>query len=416
MTAMRNRSSHRGGMIAAIALATLAACGGSTAGASVAEELNLQELRSRHYDVITNVDRETARAVARHMDQVYRAYMNRIGGAGFRRKVRGRMKLYLLQTHDQYVKVLSDKGIDAAGTGGLFMARGDFRALLTFVQGRSERRMYATLQHEGFHQFAYMMIGDLPPWANEGLAEYFGDAGLIDGKLELGQVGRDRLSRLQQAIGGGEAYGFDTLLNMSPAAWRDHVRRGRRAHLLYDQSWSIVHFLVHADRGRYRKALMGYLRLIHRGMDSDAAFKKAFGTDQYEAFEDRWEAYVKKLNPDPAAEARLRLSVLAEGLKKLADQGVAPTSLDQLQRALKRINFRARVGSHGANRTFSADDDALFEPPPAAQAGASTDLTLEPGKGDLPPTLTVRGLPAPVRLTWRRDEDGELSYAVVRRR
>ena len=42
---------------------------------------------------------------------------------------------------------------------------------------KMDARTWHTVQHEGFHQFAHVVIrGDLPIWVNEGLAEYFGEA------------------------------------------------------------------------------------------------------------------------------------------------------------------------------------------------------------------------------------------------
>lgn len=407
--------SVRGAAACALAAAAMLMLAGPQApAAELPDDLQLQRFRSRHYDVVTNVQAKRAREIARHMDQVYREYMNRIGRAGFRRRIKARMTLFLLETQTDYVRMLAAHGINGAGSGGMFFARGDDAALATFVDRRDPRQMLATLQHEGFHQFAYMMIGDLPIWVNEGLAEYFGDAALIDGKLELGQIGSDRVRLLKKGLDKpGVLQPFDKLLNMSHAEWRARLQGDPMARLLYDQSWSIVHFLVHGDDGRYRQRFMGYLRLIHRGVDSDAAFKKAFGTQDYQAFEERWRAHVEAMNPDPFAVAATRLRVLAEGLARLASIGRSPTSLDQLRRELRRIRFKATVGSHGSERTYTADDEELFQPPPGPGPGVATELTLQADQADgLPPTIVVTGLSRPVRITWSKDDDGDLSYEV----
>lgn len=388
---------------------------GPVHGDPLPESLDLKKFRSRHYDVVTNAEPRKVKEITEHMDRVYRAYLNQIGRAGFHRRFNNRMKLYVLNDRRDYMTLLESQGINGAGTGGMFFAKGTDVSLASYVVGRSSRRMYATLQHEGFHQFAYMMIGELPVWVNEGLAEYFGDAALVDGRLELGQVGSDRVMYLRGGRKRDALSSFDKLLTMSHEAWRQRVQVGGiGARLLYDQSWSIVHFLVHADGGRYRKPFMAYLRYLGRGIDSAKAFERAFGADNFDAFEKRWGDYVDKLNPNPAVVAHTRLSVLAEGLQALAERHREPASLAELQRELKRIKFETTFGSHGAETTYSADDDELFEPPHGHAPGVVTDMTIEANPVDgLPPIVTVSGLPRPVRIKWDRDVEGNLVYEVV---
>jgi hypothetical protein len=377
---------------------------------------DLTRFRSRRYNVVTNLPLDSARPIARHMDQVFDEYTRRLARAGFRQRAAGRMNLYLLDTQPNYVRFLQSRSVNASGTGGVFFVRGALAGLATFVAGRNRTGMLATLQHEGFHQFAYIRIGrNLPPWANEGLAEYFGEAVLLRGRFHTGMVNARRLRAVQQAVGAGEAFGFRELLNMTHRQWMRRVnQRDPRAGLLYDQAWSIVHFLVHGRGGRFEPAFMGYLQLIHRGRDSETAFAEAFGSSDYQPFEDAWRQYITELGPDPLASAIERLGFLAEGTRLLHEAGRPVQSIDQLRSALQDANFWYRVSAHGASRTFRASDDRNFQPPAAESPGRATEWSVKPsGNPDTPPVIGLTGLDPAPRIRWFRDERGKLSYEVV---
>jgi len=374
------------------------------------------EFQSRRYDVITDLPTDRAEPIARHMDRVFDEYTRRLAQAGFRTRTGDRMNLYLFEHADTYRSELATKGIDATGSGGMFFVRGGESALATFVTGRSHGEMIATLQHEGFHQFAWIRIGpNLPTWANEGLAEYFGDALLVKGRFAIGQVDGRRLSNIREAIGKGEAFGFGELLNMTGDEWLGRLNRGdARTTLMYDQSWSIVHFLVHGNRGRFQPAFMTYLREINKGRSSEQAFEAAFGSTDYEPFEAAWKKYIDELEADSLTVANERLNFLAGGLRRLHAQGTTVESIDDLRTELRRIRYWFSVSSHGYTRKLEADDEANFQPPPPERRGRNVTLELQPNRDEqMPPDIVVRGLQVEVRTRWSRDADGDLTWEIV---
>ncbi len=376
---------------------------------------DMASFRSQRYQVVTNLPVDQARSIATHMDQVFDEYARRLSRAGFRPRGPQVMRLYLIDTRENYVDFLGSRGVNAQGTGGIFFVRGDDAGLATFVHGQSRTRMLATLQHEGFHQFAWVRIGDhLPPWANEGLAEYFGQAVFVRDKLMTGMVDNRRLEGIRHAIDVGRAFGFGELLTMSDEAWVGRVNAGdERAGLLYDQAWSMVHFLVHARKGRFQSAFMNYLYLIHRGRDSPAAFDEAFGSTDPQPFEAAWKQYVLELKPDPLATAIDRLGFLAEGARLLHESGVPITSLGQLKRQLQQANFWYRVSSHGISRTFRASDETHFQPPPTRPGIEPQWVMHASDDPNLPPRIGLAGLSPRPHVQWSHDDTGKLTYEVV---
>jgi len=385
-------------------------------GAAVAAEYT--EFQSRRYDVITDLPIDRAKPIALHMDRVFDEYTRRLARAGFRSRTGDRMNLYLFDHADTYRSELGGKGIDATGSGGMFFVRGGESALATFVTGRSHGEMIATLQHEGFHQFAWIRIGpNLPTWANEGLAEYFGDALLVKGRFAMGQVDGRRLSKIREAIDKDEAFGFGELLNMTGEEWIGRLhRRDPRAGLMYDQSWSIVHFLVHGNNGRFQPAFMAYLREINKGRSSEQAFEAAFGSTDYAPFEAAWKRYITDLDADPLTIANERLNFLAGGLRRLHARGTTVESIDALKRELRKINYWYSISSHGRQRRMDASDETNFQPPPPERRGRNVTLELAPpAEPGMPPVIVVRGLQVEVRTEWSRDADGDLTWQIVYR-
>lgn len=171
------------------------------------------------------------------------------------------------------------------GSGGVFMQRKGKIRLMTFVQGQTVA--WSTVQHEGTHQFVYKMIGDeVPIWVNEGLAEYFGESIFTGDAMVHGIVSPRQVAEVKESIRTRSAMPFASVMAIDASQWADNVRKAP-----YNQVWSMVHFLLHADNGKYAGAFHAYLMDIgRRGLSPDKAWKKQFGQDIAQ-FERLWAAW-----------------------------------------------------------------------------------------------------------------------------
>ena len=75
----------------------------------------------------------------------------------------------------------------------------------------------------------------------------------------------------------------------------------------YDQAWSMVHFLVHADDGRYAPAFGACIRQISAGKPFDVAWRNTIGPT--DGFEDRWKAYWLAQPRSPTHDLYVRATV-----------------------------------------------------------------------------------------------------------
>ncbi|MEZ6232801.1 MAG: DUF1570 domain-containing protein [Phycisphaerales bacterium] len=373
----------------------------------------LAVFQSRHYEVAHNIDAREARGVAHHMDLVFGEYERRLSSFGTRNA--RRIRLYVLDSYDDYLAHLAANEVNGMGTGGIFFVRGGEAGLATYADGQTRRRMLGVLQHEGFHQFAFVRISsDLPPWVNEGLAEYFEQAVLVRTRFRIGQASRAKIERLQRAIEEDATFSFEAMLAMSSAEWGGRVNASDpRAGTMYDQAWSMVHFLIHARNGRFASMFEGYLRALSQGLQREQAFERAFGTDDIASFEGAWREYVLELEPDPLSTVVDNLEMLTPMIRDLHGRGEHPATVDELRAMLAASGLVIRRFDGGFVREVRADDPALFEIPEPARRTRPASIEPLPGRNGEPLGLEVRGLEATVRLVWRRDGDawvGEIEF------
>lgn len=396
----------------ALLLALLAAP--ATAAAQQAGgALDLNTWNSRHYEIHSNLPRDEVIDYAQHMDLIYAEFARRF--AGFRDRRRASHPLYLVRTREDYVRLLAGFGIDGSYSGGMFFRRGRESGLATWVERPDRSQAFATLRHEAFHQFAHNYLGrTLPTSINEGIAQYFENIVIVNGRVEAGLTDTRRIEQVKAMIEQDGAMPLDTLLNISSEQWHDAMRNsGRGGSDLYAQSWSLVYFLVHGEDGRFRRPFDVYLQQLSRGRSSRQAMQHAFRTDDFATAEPAWLAFAREQRPDPATTAQAHLEFLADGVLAIRERGdELPASFDALRDALRSRGFRTTHSSHGASFSYDANDDHVFQYEREPDQWVDFEM-LEPADADEPPQLTAPHARWQPTLTWSRDEQDNLLYDIT---
>lgn len=383
--------------------------------ASAVDDVQVPDLQiyvSAHYEIHTNLSRMETIPFGRHMDAVFERYQSRF--SRFVKRSAGPMPLYLFRTQAQYLAFMRHHELEADHSGGMFFVKHGLQGLATWAEGHSRSRTFRVLQHEGFHQFAWAYIGpSLPVWINEGLAQYFEDAVLLDHGMQLGLADPRRLQTIQHAIDHTLTVPTDSLLSLTDRQWSGVLAAdATRGNLLYAQSWSIVYFLIHGDGGRYQGAFETYLRLVSNGEPSERAFRAAFGSNDTRGLDRRWKHFALRQSADPVTAATERLDFLGTALAFMADRDEPlPDRLDNLRDNLQARKFTVTRTAHGIKSELQATDASLFtyDHP----NGYAVDfLLLEPSGRNLPPRVTAPGLDPEPTLVWTRSRDGELIYDV----
>jgi hypothetical protein len=157
-------------------------------------------------------------------------------------------------------------------------------------------RLWHTVQHEAFHQFAQLVITPrLPIWVNEGMAEYFAEGLWTGDRLITGVLPPGRVRRVQKLIADKQLTDFDEMVLMPQAKWNAEMDIKN-----YDQAWSMVHFLVHADDGKYRALFVSFINELARngGVSPKDAWAKRFGANQ-DAFQKKCSDWWAALGENP---------------------------------------------------------------------------------------------------------------------
>ena len=370
---------------------------------------------SRFYDITTDLERDDAATVAEHMDAVHAEYARRFSGFGKRNGEA--LRLWVFRDRDGYTEFLASHGIDGTGSGGMFFRRSSASGLVSYLEDRPMDSMLETLRHEGMHQFTYQRIGDdLPVWLNEGMAEWFGYALRTRTGFAMGLADPRAVARLKAAAETERLLPFADLLRMPHATWNERVRTGEGS-VQYDQAWSVVQFLVYAERGRYEGMLMTLLRQLWSGVDAERAIAQTFGTD-LGPMEAAWRAWLDELEPDELHEASAVLHAHAAILAALDAVGERPATPEEADAALaahaERIGLPDSVRTPTGRRPLETGAEAWWRTPPTAErSGRPAVVRFVPDRrGRLPASVEIRGLKHRVRLVWTRDGDGPAGYGI----
>jgi mono/diheme cytochrome c family protein len=120
------------------------------------------------------------------------------------------------------------------------------------------------------------------------------------------------------------------MMLMTHAEWNRQMAQEN-----YDQAWTMVQFLAHAENGKYQGAFVKFMRAIATGQKWDAAWLNSFGSA--EGFERTWAAYWMKLDDDPTAHlyARAVTETITGTLGRATAQKQKFESFEQLAAAAK---------------------------------------------------------------------------------
>ena len=110
--------------------------------------------------------------------------------------------------------------------------------------------LWGVLAHEGFHQFVgYEMGREIPVWLNEGMAQFFENSVVKNGRLQSGTMDRNRLALAKSLIVARRAPTINELMGMDRAAFYGD------ASVNYPVSWALVYYLSTQRGAVFRRYL-----------------------------------------------------------------------------------------------------------------------------------------------------------------
>jgi hypothetical protein len=189
-----------------------------------------------------------------------------------------------------------------------------------------------------------------------------------DGYL-LGQVPPRRVRQLKSDLNRADNYGFipfSELMAFTPERWGTVLNTDRRKAMTeYNQSWAMIHFLVHAKdpagREKFRGMFLGMLDLLRDGKSGEDAFAGAFHGGNIKGFQDRFAEYARDLGPTPAASMIERQEVLGDFLIELKRQGRTYSQVSDFRKVAVRGRMSMQYfGDHGLGWSTDPNTEIYF--------------------------------------------------------
>ena len=136
-----------------------------------------------------------------------------------------------------------------------------------YIDTENENKPYHWLVHEAAHQLNYEVSKfRLPQWAEEGIACYFSTSRMNDGKMSLGVIDRDTYpiwwlsslglsGDLSRDMADKKIMSISSIVNDEKS-----LKMNEHFNLYYIHWFSLVHFLLEGEQGKYRKAFMACVK------------------------------------------------------------------------------------------------------------------------------------------------------------
>ncbi|MBX7165745.1 MAG: DUF1570 domain-containing protein [Pirellulales bacterium] len=275
-----------------------------------ADILHSWQVETEHYLVITNHQLESGARLAARLERLYDVWQQTFasytvtqeqlargleGQGSARRGATPSLRVVYFRDREEYVTALRPAQPNIEITIGIY-----FGSTKTAYFFADEEQDDATLDHEATHQLfsETRATSDEPGlrdnfWIIEGIALYMESLVEHDGYATLGGPDNVRLQAARQRLLGD---GFYVPLAELTRFGRDQLQHDERIAMIYSQASGLAHFLMHAEAGRYREALVRYLLAVYGGQAGPETLAELTG-QSYAELDQQYRAFLQAL-PD----------------------------------------------------------------------------------------------------------------------
>ena len=124
-------------------------------------------------------------------------------------------------------------------------------------------------------------------WFQEGIAEYFGGAvkdNENEGEWKIGALQKGRMGFFKMMLNAKKSWSVEDFLFADQGQIRTRAR-GREGGamteelnaLMYSQGWTLVHYFLHGENGKWREPFLKVIRNELRGVTGKVYLLEAFG-------------------------------------------------------------------------------------------------------------------------------------------
>ena len=171
-----------------------------------------------------------------------------------------------------------------APVGGFYQRSRDLDVIAVNADQRAIQPA-SIIFREYVHRLTSYSAQPWPRWLSEGMAEFYSSFELEKDQVALGVPLDHHVELLRES----EMLSIDRLIQVEHDS-PEYTHNDKKG-IFYAQSWALVHFLMMAEKGRFRSELIKFTELIELAYDRQDAFYRSFDLDLAE-LQDRLQAYV----------------------------------------------------------------------------------------------------------------------------
>jgi tetratricopeptide (TPR) repeat protein len=230
-------------------------------------------VRSPNFLLVGNASDKEIRQVATQLEQFRDVFTRLFPAANFKSPVPTTVVVFKSDSSYKPFKPVVDGKID--NVAGYFQP-GEEVNYITLTTERNGENPFSVIYHEYTHQLVNNTLrrGAVPPWFNEGLAEYYSAFEISeDRKVSLGNLIENHLIRLREQ----KLIPLKQLLEVNDYSLDRNKQEAKW--MFYAESWALVHYLILGNEGRRLPQLGKFIDLLAANTPTEKAFTDAFQTD-----------------------------------------------------------------------------------------------------------------------------------------
>jgi hypothetical protein len=273
-----------------------------------------------HFIITSNVSPELVQDIGLAMEQCYNE-LSKVFGTKTAIK---NINVEVYATQEQFMRHSAEARLPVGPNVLGYFYWGSDMGIRCFYAGTPEQTM-STLFHECTHLVIRQACEDVPTWANEGLAVFFESAQRDEKGMTLETIPFNRLWSLKVMLERGE-------ISLNHLCQLQGMQQYTGQY--YPQGWSLIYFLLYADKGKHRRSFESFFNGMTKGRyngDSIGTFRKAFGKDP-DGFHGEWKEFVLGIQPRTSEElVAAATAAYTDWLDFEAAQGFAAKALEQMK-------------------------------------------------------------------------------------
>lgn len=312
------------------------------------------KVNSKNFNVVGNASEKDVRKVVTRLEQFRETFRLLFSQVKLDAPISTNVIVFKSASSYKPYKPKRADGKPDTGIAGYFQSGEDVNYITLSTEGE-DSSTYGTIFHEYVHFMVDTTFGksDVPPWFNEGLAEYYQTFAIEeDQKVKLGLPQSDHLTLLQQ----NKLIPLETFFKISNAALHQNGNHSRN--IFYAQAWALIHYLVQTGKS---DGLSKFLTLSLRNTPPEKAFQDAFQMTYVEMEKElkkyvgqsTYKYHIATLKNKLSFDAEMQVSPLseAESYAYLGDLMYHIRQLDDAESLLKK-SVALEPDSSMANTTY----------------------------------------------------------------